>query len=93
MHLRGARKNCRKRYGRNDSRGRLAGKIGVEAEHDLLDIALEAGTRKYEAASVSVKPFADESKRLMTALVLEETISEVLSCIFLPNFYFNPILC
>lgn len=25
-HLRGARKNCRKRYGRNDSRGRLAGK-------------------------------------------------------------------
>lgn len=26
MHLRGARKNCRKRYGRNDSRGRLAGK-------------------------------------------------------------------
>lgn len=26
IHLRGARKNCRKRYGRNDSRGRLAGK-------------------------------------------------------------------
>lgn len=26
MHLRGARKNCRKRYGANDSRGRLAGK-------------------------------------------------------------------
>lgn len=26
MHLRGARKNCRKRYGRNDSRGKLAGK-------------------------------------------------------------------
>ena len=25
-HLRGARKQCRKRYGRNDSRGRLAGK-------------------------------------------------------------------
>jgi IS30 family transposase len=26
VHLRGARKNCRKRYGRHDSRGRLAGK-------------------------------------------------------------------
>jgi IS30 family transposase len=26
VHLRGARKNCRKRYGRYDSRGRLAGK-------------------------------------------------------------------
>ena len=26
LHLRGARKQCRKRYGRNDSRGRLAGK-------------------------------------------------------------------
>lgn len=26
LHLRGARKNCRKRYGRYDSRGRLAGK-------------------------------------------------------------------
>jgi transposase, IS30 family len=26
LHLRGARKNCRKRYGRNDSRGKLAGK-------------------------------------------------------------------
>src|SRR6188472_1261075 len=26
MHLRGARKQCRKRYGRYDSRGRLAGK-------------------------------------------------------------------
>ena len=26
MHLRGARKNCRKRYGRNDNRGKLAGK-------------------------------------------------------------------
>ena len=26
LHLRGARKNCRKRYGRRDSRGRLPGK-------------------------------------------------------------------
>jgi transposase, IS30 family len=26
LHLRGARKNCRKRYGANDSRGKLAGK-------------------------------------------------------------------
>jgi transposase, IS30 family len=30
LHLRGARKNCRKRYGRYDSRGRLAGKRMIQ---------------------------------------------------------------
>src|SRR6186713_2438763 len=30
VHLRGARKNCRKRYGRYDSRGRLAGKRMIQ---------------------------------------------------------------
>ena len=41
MHLRGARKNCRKRYGRYDSRGKLAGKLTGDATWTALEHTFE----------------------------------------------------
>ncbi len=37
LHLRGARKQCRKRYGRYDSRGRLAGKRMIDQRPALVE--------------------------------------------------------
>lgn len=42
-HLRGARKHCRKRYGRYDSRGRLAGKRPITARPAAADARSEVG--------------------------------------------------
>lgn len=42
-HLRGARKQCRKRYGRYDSRGRLAGKRPITARPAAADARSEVG--------------------------------------------------
>ena len=43
QHLRGARKHCRKRYGRYDSRGRLAGKRPITARPAAADARSEVG--------------------------------------------------
>jgi IS30 family transposase len=43
QHLRGARKHCRKRYGRYDSRGRLAGKRPITARPGAADARSEVG--------------------------------------------------
>jgi IS30 family transposase len=42
-HLRGARKHCRKRYGRYDSRGRLAGKRPITARPAAADARSQVG--------------------------------------------------
>jgi IS30 family transposase len=43
QHLRGARKQCRKRYGRYDSRGRLAGKRPITARPAAADARTQLG--------------------------------------------------
>jgi len=45
-HLRGARKRCRKRYGHNDSRGRLAGKRPITARPAIVDARDRIGDRE-----------------------------------------------
>jgi IS30 family transposase len=61
QRLRGARKNCRKRYGKNDSRGRLAGKkmIGerpqeVESRERLGDWEIDTVHGRGKASVVTV---------------------------------------
>jgi len=47
LHLRGARKQCRKRYGRYDSRGRLAGKRMISERPAVVeDHSWERGTNE-----------------------------------------------
>jgi transposase, IS30 family len=43
LHLRGARKQRRKRYGRNDSRGRLAGKRNISERPATVETRIERG--------------------------------------------------
>src|SRR6266849_366434 len=61
-HLRGARKQRRKRYGRYDSRGRLAGKRPISARPAAVVTAVAFAALFARAAEVPVEPVCAQSR-------------------------------
>ena len=63
-HLRGARKQCRKRYGRYDSRGRLAGKRMIGERPPTVDLRRRVG--HWEIDTVMGESLGESSDCILT---------------------------
>src|SRR5258708_6296469 len=63
-HLRGARKQCRKRYGRYDSRGRLSGKRMIGERPAVVERRRQIGP--WEIDTMMGESHGDTSDRLLT---------------------------
>jgi IS30 family transposase len=64
LHLRGARKQCRKRYGRSDSRGRLAGKRMIGERP--LSVETRRGTGHWEIDTMMGESLGESSDCILT---------------------------